>query len=89
MRRGERAPIYTVAPWVMSGVDKTVLDLRDKTVLGFDPSKVETIAIKPSDKPQFAIKRAASGKWNVVADGKTSPADRRDRRALHGSDSRP
>ena len=35
VRRGERAPIYTVAPWVMSGVDKTVLNLRDKTVLTF------------------------------------------------------
>ena len=75
VRRGERAPIYTVAPWVMSGVDKSVLNLRDKTVLTFDPSKVETIALKPIDKPQFAIKRAEGGKWNVVADGKTSPAD--------------
>ncbi len=75
VRRGERAPIYTVAPWVMSGVDRSLLTLRDKTVLGFDPSKVSTIAIKPSDKPEFAIQRAGGDKWNVVADGKTSPAD--------------
>jgi len=75
VRRGERAPVYTVAPWVMSGVDKSVLNLRDKTVLTFDPSKVETITLKPVEKPQFAIKRAQGGKWNVVADGKTSPAD--------------
>ena len=75
VRRGERAPIYTVAPWVMSGVDKSVLNLRDKTVLTFDPSKVETITLKPGDKPQFAIKRAEGGKWNVAGDGKTSPAD--------------
>ena len=52
-----------------------MLTLRDKTVLGFDPSKVSTIAIKPSDKPEFAIQRAGGDKWNVVADGKTSPAD--------------
>jgi len=75
VRRGERAPIYTVAPWVMSGVDRSLLTLRDKTVLGFEPSKVSTIAIKPSDKPEFAIQRAGGDKWNVVADGKTSPAD--------------
>jgi hypothetical protein len=75
VRRGERAPIYTVAPWVVSGVDKSVLGLRDKTVLTFDSSKVETITLKPADKPQFAIKRAGAGKWNVVADNKTSPAD--------------
>ena len=75
VRRGERAPIYTVAPWVMSGVDKTVLNLRDKTVLTFDPSKVETITLNPADKPEFTIKRAEGGKWNVVADSKTAPAD--------------
>ena len=74
VRRGERAPIYTVAPWVMSGVDKSALNLRDKTVLSFDPSKVETITIKQIDKAQFAIKRT-DDKWNVIADGKTSPAD--------------
>jgi hypothetical protein len=75
VRRGERAPIYTVAPWVMSGLDKSVLGLRDKTVLTFDPSKVETITLKPVDKPQYAIKRTSDGKWNVVEDNKTSPAD--------------
>jgi len=75
VRRGERAPIYTVAPWVMSGVDKSVLNLRDKTVLTFDPSKVETITLNPLDKPEFVIKRAAGGKWNLTADGKSSPAD--------------
>jgi len=75
VRRGERAPIYTVAPWVMSGVDKSLLSLRDKTVLTFDSSKVETIAIKSGDKPQFTLQRAPGDKWNVIADGKTSPAD--------------
>lgn len=75
VRRGERAPIYTVAPWVMNGVDKSLLNLRDKTVLAFDPAKVESFSIKPEDKPQFALMRAAGGKWNIVADGKTAPAD--------------
>jgi hypothetical protein len=75
VRRGERAPIYTVAPWVMSGVDKTVLNLRDKTVLSFDPAKVQTLTINPLDKPEFSIKRTDEGKWKLVEGGKTSPAD--------------
>lgn len=75
VRRGERAPVYTVAPWMMSAVDKSVLTLRDKTVLTFDPSKVETITLNPIDKPQFLVKRAEGGKWNLIEDHKTSPAD--------------
>jgi len=74
VRRGERAPIYTVAPWVMSGVDKSMLNLRDKTVLSFDPERVETLTLNPLDKPEFALKREA-GKWSVLENGKSSPAD--------------
>jgi hypothetical protein len=75
VRRGERAPIYTVAPWMMSSLDKSMLDLRDKAVLSFDPAKVETINVNPSEKPQFVIKRAAGGKWDVTENGATAPAD--------------
>ncbi len=75
VRRGERAPIYTIAPWVMSGVDKSILNLRDKTVLKFEPDKVETITIALADKAHYSIKRTGGGKWDVIADGKTSPAD--------------
>ena len=32
-------------------------------------------AIAPVDKARYSIKRTDGGKWNVVADGKTSPAD--------------
>ena len=74
VRRGERAPIYTVAPWVMSGVDKSVLNLRDKTVLNFDPDKVATLTINPLDKPQLVLKRN-DGKWSVIEGGKSFPAD--------------
>jgi hypothetical protein len=59
----------------MSGVDKTVLNLRDKTVLSFDPAKVQTLTINPLDKPEFSIKRTDEGKWKLVEGGKTSPAD--------------
>ena len=74
VRRGERAPIYTVAPWMMSSLDKSIFDLRDKTVLSFDPAKVETVNVNPNGKPQFTIKRAG-GKWDLTEKGATSPAD--------------
>jgi len=75
VRRGERAPIYTVAPWVMSGVDKNLLNLRDKTVLKFDNDDVQSIIVNPEDKPEFSLKRIEPVKWNLVEGNKTSPAD--------------
>jgi len=74
VRRGERAAVYTVHQWLMSSIDKSVLELRDKTVLSFDPSKVETVKVE-SDGKQFTLKRAAGGKWDLAASGVTSPAD--------------
>ncbi len=73
VRRGERAPIYTVPQWVLSSVDKPVLELRDKTALGLEPSKVETAEVRSNGK-EFTLKRAG-GKWSLVEDGKTSEAD--------------
>jgi hypothetical protein len=72
VRRGESAPIYTVHQFVMSGVDKSVLDLRDKTVLNFDPSIVASAIVK-SASGAFALRRGADGKWSVVESGKPAP----------------
>lgn len=74
VRRGERAPIYTVHQFVMSGVDKSVLDLRDKTVLNFDPSAVASASIR-SASGAFTLKRGADGKWSVVDGTKPNDAD--------------
>jgi hypothetical protein len=74
VRRGERAPVYTVAPWVMSGIDKSIFDLRDKMVLNVDPAKVETVTVNSSGKT-FTLKRAPGGKWDLVESGATTPAD--------------
>ncbi len=74
VRRGERAPVYTVYAWMMNSVDKSLPDLRDKTALRFDPSKVETVKVD-SQGEQFALKRAPGGKWDLTANGKTAPAD--------------
>ncbi|HUA35383.1 MAG TPA: DUF4340 domain-containing protein [Candidatus Binataceae bacterium] len=74
VRRGERAPVYTVHEYVMSGVNRSLLDFRDKTVFAFDPAAVDSINVKETNE-QFTIKRAPGGKWEITAGGKTSPGD--------------
>src|SRR5271167_1062952 len=73
VRRGERAPVYAVAEYTMSSLDKSPLDFRDKTIVKVDPESVDTVKVKASDS-EFTLKRAAAD-WNVIAGGKTTEAD--------------
>ena len=74
VRRGERAPVYAVAEYVMTSLDKSPLDFRDKTIVKVDPETVETVKVKNGDG-EFTIKRAPVGKWEVIVGGKTSEGD--------------
>src|SRR5271169_392458 len=74
LRRGERAPVYAGAEYVMTSLDKSPLDFRDKTIVKVDPEAVETVKVKNSDG-EFTLKRAPAGKWDVIAGGKTSEGD--------------
>jgi len=73
VRRGERAPVYAVAGYVMSSLDKSVLDFRNRTIVKVDPEAVGTVKVKNSDG-EFTLKRAGTD-WNVMAGGKTTEAD--------------
>ncbi|MGH7779636.1 MAG: DUF4340 domain-containing protein [Candidatus Binataceae bacterium] len=74
VRRGEATPVYTVHEWVAGAVNKSALDLRDKTVFSFEPSAVQSANLTVgADK--FTLKRSAAGKWDVVQGATTSPAD--------------
>jgi hypothetical protein len=73
VRRGERAPVYAVAEYVMTSLDKSPLDFRDKTIVKIDPESVETVQLKNADG-DFTLTRVASN-WDVTAGGKTSEAD--------------
>ena len=73
VRRGERAPVYAVAEYVMSSLDKSALDFRDRTIVKVDPEAVATVQVKNSDG-EFTLKRAGTD-WNVIAGGKTTEAD--------------
>ncbi len=74
VRRGERTPVYTVHQWVVSNLDRSVLDLRDKTVFNFDPSQVQSVDAKVGSA-HFVLKRAAAGKWDITEGNATVPAD--------------
>src|SRR6266852_3113810 len=74
VRRGERAPVYAVPGYVMSALDKSWLDYRDRSVFNFDPSAVESVKVKNSNG-DFTLKRGPSGKWDVIVAGKTSDGD--------------
>jgi hypothetical protein len=74
VRRGERTPVYAVPGYVMSALDSSPLDFRDKTILSVDPAAVDSVKVKTADS-EFMLKRAAVGKWDVVAGGNTSAGD--------------
>jgi hypothetical protein len=73
VRRGERAPVYAVAEYTMSSLDKSPLDFRDKTIVKVDPESVDTVKVKASDS-EFTLKRATPN-WYVTTGGKTTEAD--------------
>ncbi len=73
VRRGERAPVYAVAEYLLTSLDKSALDFRDRTVVKVDPETVDTVKVKNSDG-EFTLKRAGAN-WNVIAGGKTTEAD--------------
>jgi hypothetical protein len=73
-RRGERAPVYAVAEYLLTSLDKSALDFRDRTIVKVDPESVYTIKIRNSSGA-FTITRQPLGKWDVTASGKTTEGD--------------
>jgi len=74
VRRGEATPVYTVHEWVLGAVNKSALDLRDRTVFNFAPASVQSADLSVgTDK--FALRRAPAGKWDVVEGAASAPAD--------------
>jgi hypothetical protein len=70
--QGDR-PICTVPDYIVKAVDKSFDDLRDKTVLTFDETKVARMTLI-GGPVSIVLERAPGNKWNVIAEGKTAPA---------------
>lgn len=62
--------IYEVGSHVQTSIDKSADDLRDKTVLALDESKVAAIDVARSDGEGFTLERDGEG-WKVA--GATEP----------------
>ncbi len=74
VKRGGEPSVYTVEDALVGKVNLGLLDLRDKTVMGFDPLKIGRLEIENHGK-QFTLSRGATGKWQVTDGAKTSPAN--------------
>jgi len=76
VRRGEGSaqPIASVADYLFNAANKTFDDLRNKTLLAFDQSGVERIAVAGGPTPAI-IARAPGGKWSITGGGKTASAE--------------
>ncbi len=66
-------PVCTIGDYIVKAVDKSFDDLRDKTVLRFDQSKVARITMF-GGPISIVLQRTPDNKWSVIAQGKTVPA---------------
>lgn len=75
-RRGEGndQPVITVDSFLLTGINKNFDDLRDKTVLGLDRTKVDHVMIV-SPKFEETLARTDGGKWNIISNDKKSAAE--------------
>jgi VCBS repeat-containing protein len=70
--KGDAPTVFVVAKWASRDLAKGVNDLRDKTVLTFDPTAATTIDVVHGDGGHFTL-RSADGKWSF--DGSDQPID--------------
>ncbi|MGH7915218.1 MAG: DUF4340 domain-containing protein, partial [Candidatus Binataceae bacterium] len=74
VKRSGEPSVYTVEDTLVGKVNLGPLELRDKTVMGFDSLKVGRLEIENHGK-QFVLSPDAAGKWQVTDGGKSSPAN--------------
>lgn len=73
LKREEKETVYIVGDWVLKDLNKSVSDLRDKTIFAFDPEKVTKIEVKRKDGETFTLAKGADKKWTVASEeGKKS-----------------
>jgi len=73
-KRGGENSVYTVEDALLAKVNLSAWDLRDKTVMAFDPLKIGRLEIENHGK-QFTLSRDQAGKWQVTDGKKSSPAN--------------
>jgi Domain of unknown function (DUF4340) len=74
VKRGGEPSVYTVEDALVGKVNLGLFDLRDKTVMGFDPVKAGRLEIENHGK-QYTLSRDPAGKWQVTVGAKSSPVN--------------
>jgi Domain of unknown function (DUF4340) len=64
VKTGDRPTTFIVGKYVSRDLAKGVGDLRDKTVLSFDPGSVTAVEVARGDGGSFTL-RSADGKWSL------------------------
>lgn len=58
--------IFRLTADIRAQADKTVYELRDKTILAFEPLKIKGLEIKWLDSKIITIDHPAEGKWHIT-----------------------
>jgi hypothetical protein len=64
VKAGDKPTVFVVGKWVSTDLDKGVNDLRDKSLLGFEPAAVTAIEVSRGEGEQFTLARAGDT-WSV------------------------
>jgi hypothetical protein len=72
VKTADRPTAFIVGKWVQSDLNKGVSELRDKTLLTFDPTAATSIAVTRADGANFTLV-SKDGKWTL--DGTDKPTD--------------
>ncbi len=63
LKREEKDTVYLVGDWILHDLNKSVNDLRDKTLLAFDQKKASKIEVQRQDGGSFTLVREKDGRW--------------------------
>jgi hypothetical protein len=64
VKTGDKATTYIVGKWVAKDLAKGPNDLRDKTIVSFDPKSVTAVEVALGDGGRYVL-RSADGKWSL------------------------
>jgi len=64
IKDGDRPTTFVVGKWASRDLGKGVNDLRDKTVLSFDPGSATVIDVTHGDGGHYTL-RSTDGKWSL------------------------
>ena len=73
VKRGDQAAITTLSEWSVKSLGKKVADLRDKTVLGFDPARVGQVLIERKDGNNTTLARDGETGWRIESTEQKKP----------------